>query len=273
MQGPIAATRSRGIGSELVLHGVGSPCSAIALHRAAPAGVDGGHGRPRRGRRSGSGRSRQRGRQIADAGSSLTMPSACGRRPAVRVVAPDHGDRLRRAPDCQTQPIARARPSRQPAPAIPASPLRSSRSPVVKTCACDGSSGRQREDRPHGACVHSNPPLGWGWVMNIIGIGFDATESPRIVADVRSATAIVSCSASSPSGEIAYCTRRRDPVPHLGGAVRRQGSGDEGARHRPLARRPLEGHRSGPRRAVRRNCGCTAARRAAPRPCTSRAAS
>ena len=52
--------------------------------------------------------------------------------------------------------------------------------------------------------------------MNIIGIGLDATDIPRIAETLK------------PYGdrflhrifterEIAYCTRRRDPVPHLAG--------------------------------------------------------
>ncbi|MGH9372737.1 MAG: holo-ACP synthase [Vicinamibacterales bacterium] len=52
--------------------------------------------------------------------------------------------------------------------------------------------------------------------MNIIGIGMDATDLPRISAMVqrygdRFLRRVFT------EGEIAYCTRRRDPVPHLAG--------------------------------------------------------
>ena len=52
--------------------------------------------------------------------------------------------------------------------------------------------------------------------MNIIGIGMDATDLPRVAAVLkrygdRFLRRIFT------EGEIAYCTRRRDPVPHLAG--------------------------------------------------------
>jgi holo-[acyl-carrier protein] synthase len=52
--------------------------------------------------------------------------------------------------------------------------------------------------------------------MNIIGIGMDATDLPRISATVqrygdRFLRRVFT------DGEIAYCTRRRDPIPHLAG--------------------------------------------------------
>jgi holo-[acyl-carrier protein] synthase len=52
--------------------------------------------------------------------------------------------------------------------------------------------------------------------MNIIGIGLDATDLPRIAATLqrygdRFLHRIFT------DQEIAYCTRRRDPVPHLAG--------------------------------------------------------
>ena len=52
--------------------------------------------------------------------------------------------------------------------------------------------------------------------MNIIGIGMDATDLPRVSAVLkrygdRFLRRIFT------EGEIAYCTRRRDPVPHLAG--------------------------------------------------------
>ncbi|MBA2259232.1 MAG: holo-ACP synthase [Acidobacteria bacterium] len=52
--------------------------------------------------------------------------------------------------------------------------------------------------------------------MNIIGIGLDATDIPRIAATYakygdRFLRRVFT------DGEIAYCTRRRDPVPHLAG--------------------------------------------------------
>jgi holo-[acyl-carrier protein] synthase len=52
--------------------------------------------------------------------------------------------------------------------------------------------------------------------MNIIGLGVDATDIPRVAAVLerygeRFLRRIFT------EGEIAYCTRRRDPVPHLAG--------------------------------------------------------
>jgi holo-[acyl-carrier protein] synthase len=50
--------------------------------------------------------------------------------------------------------------------------------------------------------------------MNILGLGFDATDIPRIAATLdrygdRFLRRVFT------DGEIAYCTRRRDPTPHL----------------------------------------------------------
>ena len=52
--------------------------------------------------------------------------------------------------------------------------------------------------------------------MNIIGLGVDATDIPRVAAVLerygeRFLRRIFT------EGEIAYCTRRRNPVPHLAG--------------------------------------------------------
>ena len=52
--------------------------------------------------------------------------------------------------------------------------------------------------------------------MDIIGIGFDATDIPRIAATYtrygeRFLRRVFT------EGEIAYCMRRRDPAPHLAG--------------------------------------------------------
>ena len=52
--------------------------------------------------------------------------------------------------------------------------------------------------------------------MNIIGIGLDATDLPRI-AEVLQRYGDRFLRRVFTQGEIAYCTRRRDPVPHLGG--------------------------------------------------------
>jgi holo-[acyl-carrier protein] synthase len=52
--------------------------------------------------------------------------------------------------------------------------------------------------------------------MNILGLGFDATDIPRIAAALerygeRFLRRVFT------DGEIAYCTRRRNPAPHLAG--------------------------------------------------------
>ena len=52
--------------------------------------------------------------------------------------------------------------------------------------------------------------------MNIIGLGFDATDIPR-VADMLKRYGDRCLQRVFTDGEIAYCTRRRDPAPHLAG--------------------------------------------------------
>jgi holo-[acyl-carrier protein] synthase len=52
--------------------------------------------------------------------------------------------------------------------------------------------------------------------MDILGIGFDATDIPR-VADVFRRYGDRFLRRVFTEREIAYCTRRRDPVPHLAG--------------------------------------------------------
>jgi holo-[acyl-carrier protein] synthase len=53
-------------------------------------------------------------------------------------------------------------------------------------------------------------------LMNIIGIGLDATDLPR-VAQMLTRYGDRFLRRVFTEGEIAYCTRRRDPVPHLAG--------------------------------------------------------
>ena len=52
--------------------------------------------------------------------------------------------------------------------------------------------------------------------MNILGIGLDATDIPR-VAEVFERYGDRFLRRVFTDGEIAYCTRRRNPVPHLAG--------------------------------------------------------
>ena len=52
--------------------------------------------------------------------------------------------------------------------------------------------------------------------MNIIGIGMDATDLPR-VADLLERYGERFLHRIFTDGEISYCTKRRDPVPHLAG--------------------------------------------------------
>src|SRR5262249_10356196 len=68
----------------------------------------------------------------------------------------------------------------------------------------------------HAACVHENARLGCGSVMTIIGLGVDLTDIPRLAALLerygeRFLRRVFT------AGEIAYCTRRRNPVPHMAG--------------------------------------------------------
>jgi holo-[acyl-carrier protein] synthase len=50
--------------------------------------------------------------------------------------------------------------------------------------------------------------------MNILGLGLDATDIPRI-ADVFARYGDRFLRRIFTAGEIAYCTRRKNPVPHL----------------------------------------------------------
>ena len=52
--------------------------------------------------------------------------------------------------------------------------------------------------------------------MDIIGLGFDATDIPR-VAELYERYGDRFLRRVFTDGEIAYCTRRRNPVPHLAG--------------------------------------------------------
>jgi holo-[acyl-carrier protein] synthase len=52
--------------------------------------------------------------------------------------------------------------------------------------------------------------------MNILGLGFDATDIPRI-REVYQHYGERFLRRILTEGEIAYCTRRRDPVPHIAG--------------------------------------------------------
>jgi holo-[acyl-carrier protein] synthase len=52
--------------------------------------------------------------------------------------------------------------------------------------------------------------------MNILGLGFDATDIPR-VREVFQRYGERFIRRILTDGEIAYCTRRRDPVPHIAG--------------------------------------------------------
>ena len=52
--------------------------------------------------------------------------------------------------------------------------------------------------------------------MNVIGIGIDATDLPR-VADLVERYGDRFLRRVFTDGEIAYCTKRRNPVPHLAG--------------------------------------------------------
>src|SRR5918999_1328524 len=52
--------------------------------------------------------------------------------------------------------------------------------------------------------------------MNIIGIGLDATDLPR-VSQLLQRYGDRFLHRVFTEGEIAYCTKRRDPVPHLAG--------------------------------------------------------
>jgi holo-[acyl-carrier protein] synthase len=52
--------------------------------------------------------------------------------------------------------------------------------------------------------------------MNILGIGLDATDIPRLATIVERYGQRFLQRVFTP-GEIAYCTRRRNPVPHLAG--------------------------------------------------------
>ena len=76
--------------------------------------------------------------------------------------------------------------------------------------------------------------------MNIVGIGLDATDIPRI-AETLERYGDRFLHRVFTDGEIAYCKRRRNPAPHLAGRFAAKEA------------------------AMRHGCSCTAARRGARR--------
>jgi holo-[acyl-carrier protein] synthase len=83
--------------------------------------------------------------------------------------------------------------------------------------------------------------------MNILGLGFDATDIPR-VADIFRRYGDRFLRRVFTEGEIAYCKRRRDPVPHLAGrfAVKEAAMKALGTGHsRGVAWRDIEVVRAG----------------------------
>ena len=83
--------------------------------------------------------------------------------------------------------------------------------------------------------------------MNIIGLGFDATDIPRVREVFERYGDRFLRRVFTDGGDcLLYAAARSGPEP--GRPVRGEGSDDEGARHRPLARRALEGHRGVPPR-------------------------
>jgi holo-[acyl-carrier protein] synthase len=85
---------------------------------------------------------------------------------------------------------------------------------VIKCAACD-SSGRQTRAGPAESCTHSKPPLGLGNV-NIIGLGLDATDIPRISDTIKRYGERFTHRIFT-DGEVAYCMRRHTPAIHFAG--------------------------------------------------------
>ena len=86
---------------------------------------------------------------------------------------------------------------------------------VVKKCSASGSNGRQTSAGKERSCVQRNSPLGCGGV-NIIGLGLDATDIPRIAATIERYGERFTHRIFT-EGEVAYCMRRRDPAIHFAG--------------------------------------------------------
>ena len=128
-------------------------------------------------------------------------------------------------------------------------------------------SGTHRRITPQGACVHSKARVGCGSVMNILGIGLDATDIPRL-ADVLERYGDRFMHRVFTAGEIAYCTKRRNPAPHFAGrfaakeaAMKALGTGhSQGVLWKDIEVIRVAG---------RRGCSCTAGRPSAPRACWS----
>lgn len=74
----------------------------------------------------------------------------------------------------------------------------------------------QRRALPQGSCVHAKASLGLGSLMAIIGLGFDATDIPR-VREVFERYNHRFLRRVFTDAEIDYCMRQRDPVPSLAG--------------------------------------------------------
>ena len=106
-------------------------------------------------------------------------------------------------------------------------------------------SGAHRRAAPHGSCTHSKSPLGLGNAMstNIIGIGMDATEIDRIDAAIARYGDRFLAPRFHGGRD---CVRHAPPQPGASfrRAVRGEGGGDEGARHRSLAGRAVARYRS-----------------------------
>ena len=100
---------------------------------------------------------------------------------------------------------------------------------------------RRRGQGPAADCTHSKPCTGLGGAFFLIMVRWRTSSvlgsTPRTstASPTRSnATATGFCSRVFTDGEIAYCMRREAAGHPLRRPVRGEGSGDEGARHRPF---------------------------------------
>lgn len=85
----------------------------------------------------------------------------------------------------------------------------------MKKCWANGSSGSQTSAGPAGSCTQRKAPLGLGGV-NIIGLGLDATDIPRIAATIERYGERFTHRIFT-DNEVAYCLRRHNPAIHFAG--------------------------------------------------------
>ena len=242
MLGPIAATTSAGLVPNSRVERV-ERGDRRARGGAAPAGVDGGHdaarpiGHEQRHAVGDANRHRDIG-AVRDEARPLPEPLRAA-------ASPSRTTTTVRPCTCFAMATLRA-PTAAASRSVSAGDASAS-CRVVNRCGAIRPSGTQRSAAPQDSV---GPLEGVGNVrkahvgsadasMDIIGTGLDATEISRI-ADAIERYGDHFVRRVFTEGEIAYCRAKRELRGVVRRPLRRERSDDEGARHRPLARRVLD---------------------------------